>query len=49
VTEEENKAKECLLVREALNKGNLDVLDGVLAADFVYHGPGGTEIKGLEE
>jgi predicted ester cyclase len=46
---EENKAKERRVVEEALNRGNLNVLDDTLSTDFVYHGPGGTEIKGLEE
>jgi predicted ester cyclase len=46
---EENKAKERRIVEEALNKGDLNVLDEVLSPDFFYHGPGGTEIKDREE
>jgi predicted ester cyclase len=49
VTKEENKMKEQHVVEEALDKGNLSVLDDVLSADFVYHRPGGTEVKGREE
>ena len=45
---EENKAKERRMVEEALNKGNLAVVDELLEPGFVYHGPGGTEIKGPE-
>jgi predicted ester cyclase len=44
---EENKARERSMVEEALNKGNLDILDEVLSPDFVYHGPGGTEVRGI--
>jgi predicted ester cyclase len=47
--EEENKAKERRVVKEAINNGNFAVLDEVLSPDFVYHGPGGTEIRGIEE
>ncbi len=43
---EQNKAKERLMVAEALNKGNLTVVDECLAPDFIYHGPGGVEVKG---
>jgi predicted ester cyclase len=45
---EKNKAKERRIVEEALNKGNLAVVDESLAPDFVYHGPGGAEVKGPE-
>jgi predicted ester cyclase len=37
-----------LLVTEALNKGNLAVVDEYLAPDFVYHGPA-LEVKGITE
>ncbi len=36
-----NKAKELLIVAEALNKGNLAVVDEYLSLDFIYHGPHG--------
>jgi steroid delta-isomerase-like uncharacterized protein len=42
-----NKAKELLIVAEALNKGNLAVMDEYLSPDFVYHGPHG-DIAGKE-
>ncbi len=43
-----NKAKEQRIVEEVLNQGKMDVLDGCLAVGFVYHGPGGAEIKGID-
>jgi predicted SnoaL-like aldol condensation-catalyzing enzyme len=46
MSKEENKAKELLMVAEALNKGNLAVVDEYLAPDFVYHGPTG-DVKGV--
>ena len=46
MAKEENKAKELLLVAEALNKGNLSVVDEYLAPDFTYHGPTG-DLKGI--
>ena len=45
---EQNKAKEQRLVAEALNQGNLAVLDECLAPDFIYHGPGRREVKGIK-
>ena len=44
---EQNKAKEQRMVAEAINKGNLAVLDECLTPDFIYHGPGGREVKGI--
>ncbi|MGD0780959.1 MAG: ester cyclase [Dehalococcoidales bacterium] len=44
---EENKAKELLIVAEAINKGNLAVLDECLTPDFIYRGPSG-EVKGIK-
>jgi predicted ester cyclase len=43
---EKNKAAELMVVVEALNKGNLAVMDKYVAPDFVYHGPLG-DIKGI--
>lgn len=48
MSKEENKAKELMIVAEALNKGNLAVIDEYLAPDFVYHGPMG-DINGITE
>jgi len=45
----QNKATEQRIVAEALNQGNLTVLDACLTPDFVYHGPGGREVKGIKE
>ena len=45
---EENKALERWFLEELYNKRNLAVLDEVIATDYVYHGPGGQELKGLE-
>jgi predicted ester cyclase len=44
---EQNKAIEQRLVAEALNKGHLAVLDECLTPDYLYHGPGGREVKGI--
>jgi predicted ester cyclase len=44
---ERNKSIERRMVTEALNKGNLAVVDECLTPDFVYHGPGGVEVKGI--
>jgi len=44
---ERNKDTERRLVAEALNRGNLAVLDDCLTPDFIYHGPGGTAVKGI--
>lgn len=48
MTMEQNKAKELLIVAEALNKGNLAVVDEYLAPDFIYHGPA-LEVKGITD
>jgi predicted ester cyclase len=45
---EHTKAVERQIVEEALNKGKLSVMDGLLAPDFVYHGPNGVEVNGPE-
>jgi len=33
------------MVEEALNRGNLSVVDELLTQDFVYHGPNGEEAR----
>jgi predicted ester cyclase len=43
-----NKAMERRIVEEVINKGNTGALDECLAAGFIYHGPGGVEVKGIE-
>jgi predicted SnoaL-like aldol condensation-catalyzing enzyme len=48
MSNEANKAVERRMVEEALNRGNMGVVEACLSADFVYHGPGGAEIKGTE-
>jgi predicted ester cyclase len=45
---ENNKAMERVMVDEALNRGNMGVVSGCLGDNFVYHGPGGAEVKGIE-
>jgi len=37
---EQNKAAIRRWVEEAINKGKVDVLDELLAPNYVYHGPG---------
>ena len=36
------------VIEEAWNKGNFDVLDELLAADYVYHVPPLPDVKGIE-
>lgn len=48
MAEAENKAVEQRMVAEALNRGNLKTVEECLNPDFVYHGPGGAEVKGIE-
>ena len=45
---EQNKAALRRLYEEPINKGNLAVLNEVMAPDYVYHGVGGIELKGSE-
>ena len=47
-TEEENKAAIRRLGVEVFNKGNLAVIDELIATNYVAHGPGGQEFKGPE-
>ena len=44
---EQNKAAERRIFAE-LNKGNLAVVDELFAREYVYHVPGGIEVKGPE-
>lgn len=44
---EENKAMVRSVIEEAINKGNLAVIDDIMAPNYVYHFPG-MEIKGPE-
>jgi predicted ester cyclase len=46
MSEEQNKAALRRLYAEAINKGNLAILNEVMAPDYVYHGVGGVELKG---
>jgi predicted ester cyclase len=45
---EENKKVIRRVWEEAMNKGNLAVADEVMAANYVFHGPGGVDAKGPE-
>ncbi len=45
---EENKAVMQRLWDEILNGGKIEKSDELVANDYVYHGPGGHEIKGIE-
>ncbi len=49
MTTEQNKATERRVVAEVLNRGNLKALDECITLDFIYHGPGGREIKGIAD
>ena len=46
---EENKALVRRLVEEVWNKGNLAVVNELLATDYVFHHPTGTDFHGPEE
>lgn len=45
---EENKAIVRRWVKEAINKGNLAVVDEIIASDYVFHSPG-WDASGCEE
>jgi steroid delta-isomerase-like uncharacterized protein len=36
------------LIEEAVNRGNLAVVDTLVGPNYVYHGPGGLELRGPE-
>ena len=44
----ENKAMVQRIWEELLNEGKTEKMNEVIAIDYVYHGPGGHEIKGIE-
>jgi len=45
---EENKAMVQRIWEELLNVGKTEKMNELIAIDYVYHGPGGHEIKGIE-
>lgn len=45
---ERYKAMDRRVVDEIINGGNLDVADELFAPEYVYHGPGGQELRGPE-
>jgi predicted SnoaL-like aldol condensation-catalyzing enzyme len=45
---EENKAVVRRIWEEILNKGDLALVDEIIATNYVGHGPGGQEVKGSE-
>jgi predicted ester cyclase len=45
---EENKAVMQRIWNEILNEGKTEKSNELVANDYVYHGPGGHEIKGIE-
>jgi len=45
---EENEEKVRHVWEEVMNKGELAVADELMAANYVYHGPGGVDAKGPE-
>ena len=46
---EANKTVLRRIYEEVFNKGNLEAVDDLHAANFAYHGPGGVELKGRAE
>jgi predicted ester cyclase len=47
MTCEQNREKERRIVKEVINQGKMEALDECLTGDFVYHGPGGVEVRGI--
>lgn len=45
---EENKALMQRIFKEVLNEGNLEKANELVADDYVYHGPAGHELTGVE-
>lgn len=45
---EQNKVVVNRIWQEIFNEGNLDSIDQLYDPSYVYHGPGGQELKGLE-
>jgi predicted ester cyclase len=45
---EENKAIEQRIWEELLDGGRTEKMNELIATDYVYHGPGGLELKGIE-
>jgi len=45
---EENKTIKRRIWEELLNGGRTEKIDELIATNYVYHGPGGHEIKGIE-
>ena len=45
---EENKALERRIWEELLNGGKTEKMNELIAVDYVYHGPGGHELHGIE-
>jgi steroid delta-isomerase-like uncharacterized protein len=48
VSTEDNKALVRRLVEQVINGGNLDLVDQLLANDYVYNAPGNPEVRGRE-
>jgi steroid delta-isomerase-like uncharacterized protein len=48
VSAEENKAVSRRVLQEVIGKGNLDVIDQLIAADYAYFAPGSPEVRGPE-
>ena len=46
---EENKAIAHRICDELLNGGKTEKMNELFGSDYVYHGPGGREIKGIED
>lgn len=44
----QNKEIDRRYLEEVYNKGNIALVDEFITPNYVYHGPGGVEIKGIE-
>jgi predicted ester cyclase len=45
---EENKAVMQRIFKEILNEGKIEISNELVADNYVYHGPGGHKLKGIE-
>ena len=46
---EQNKAIVSRIWQEIFNEGKLDLIDELYDKGYIYHGPGGHELKGLDD
>ena len=45
---EDNKEIERRIIEEVFNQGRLEIIPELMSPEYIYHGPGGMELKGPE-